>query len=105
MSAAEGCVAAHPRRAQCHGALALALAPDARVFDRRTQVLEQRAQPAEALRHDENARSLPSALSKTITTDRRTDRGAAASSQSDAKRKVWTQPFRLPWRELGGKTQ
>ncbi len=55
-------------RARKHyeSALALAPAPDARVFYRLAQVLEQLAQPAEALRHYEKARNLPSPLPKTI---------------------------------------
>lgn len=55
-------------RARKHyeSALALAPAPDARIFYRLAQVLEQLAQPAEALRHYEKARSLPSALPRTI---------------------------------------
>ena len=55
-------------RARRHfeSALALSTGPDARLFFRLAQVMEQLAQPAEALRHYEKARSLASPLPRSI---------------------------------------
>ncbi|MFN9030025.1 MAG: tetratricopeptide repeat protein [Betaproteobacteria bacterium] len=47
-------------------ALSLAPAPDARIYFRLAQVLEQLARPAEALRHYEQARSIARPLPKSI---------------------------------------